>query len=113
MLGDDRARRRGRRGAAATLVAAALLVVAACAEEPTDPTEARRERVQARLEDTFSRQQATCILEQLDDEQLEAIDAAPPAEGSGAEAPLPDLEDPEVLEAYSNATVACVVGLGS
>jgi hypothetical protein len=56
--------------------------------------------VQARLEATFSRQQSDCILEQLDDAQLEALDLTT------------DLEDPDALEAYSNAAVACVVGFG-
>ncbi len=103
------ARRRRAAVLASTLFAASLFA-GGCADEPSDPVEARRERVQDRLEDTFSRQQAECILEQLDDDQLQVIDAAPTTPTDEAPA---DLEDPTVLEAYSNAAVACVVGFGS
>jgi hypothetical protein len=94
------AERRRRAAAAATVLLAVAALAGACSSEPEDPAEARRDRIEARLEDTFSRQQSDCILEQLDDAQLEALDLTT------------DLEDPAALEAYSNAAVACVVGLG-
>jgi hypothetical protein len=92
------------------VVAAALaLPLGACGSDPEDPAEARRDRVRDRLESTFSRQQSDCILEQLDDEQLTVLD--PRTEAS--DEPGGDLDDPAVLEAYSNAAVACVVGFNA
>jgi hypothetical protein len=91
------------------LAVAVVAVLAACGSEPADPAEARRDRVRDRLESTFSRQQSDCILEQLDDDQLEVLD--PRIEAS--DEPGGDLDDPEVLEAYSNAAVACVAGFNA
>jgi hypothetical protein len=83
------------------LAAVGLAVVlatgaAACTSEPKDPAEQRKERVQARIEDTFSRTQAACIMDVLDAPTIAALDK---------EAALP--ADSEPLRIYSNAVVAC------
>jgi hypothetical protein len=92
------------------LVAVTVTVaLGGCASEPDDPAEARRDRVRDRLESTFSRQQSDCILEQLDDDQLAVLDPRTDADDE----PGGDLDDPEVLEAYSNAAVACVAGFNA
>lgn len=67
-----------------------------CASEPKTPAEVREERVTARITDTFSRSQATCIMKVLDDPTIKALDRS---------AALPS--DSEALRIYSNAVVAC------
>ena len=73
-----------------------VLVLTGCASEPKDPAELREERVQQRIEDSFSRSQASCIMKVLDAPTIKALDN----EG--------DLEaDSEAMRIYSNAVVAC------
>lgn len=79
-------------GLALTLSVAA----AACASEPKDPAEQRKDRVQARIEDTFSRTQAACIMKVLDAPTIAALDRASTLDA-----------DSEALRIYSNAVVAC------
>jgi hypothetical protein len=86
-----------RLGAASLALAIALTTAtAACTSEPKDPAEQRRARVQARIEDTFSRSQADCIMDVLDEPTIRALDET---------TPLP--EGSEALRIYSNAVVAC------
>ena len=54
-----------------------------------------------RLEATFSRTQATCIMKQLDEPTIRALDRS---------ATLPP--DSDELTTYSNALTACVLGFG-
>lgn len=85
------------RALAAAGVALLLLVpVAACSSEPTDPATARKERVQERIESTFSRTQASCIMKVLDGPTIAALDKT---------STLP--ADSEALRIYSNAVVIC------
>lgn len=99
-------RARGAQGRArialvASLAAGALLL-GACSSEPPDPAEQRRDRVADRLDETFSRQQASCIIDRLDDDTVAALDA------DDATAPL-DAESSELL-AYTDAVLGCVAG---
>ena len=85
----------------AALAVAGLGLVAGCSSEPQDPAEARKERVEARLDATFSRQQARCIMGELDEQALVALDAT---------TDLP-ADDP-ALETYTAAVTSCVTGEG-
>ena len=87
---------RARRGLLAALALAVATTAAACSSEPKDPAEQREDRVRARIEETFSRSQATCIMDVLDEPTNRALDR------SGA---LPD--DGEAMRIYTNAVVAC------
>lgn len=82
----------------AVLGLAALLAASAagCASDPKDPAELREDRVRARIEDTFSRSQASCILDVLDAPTITALDR------SGDLKP-----DSEAMRIYTNAVVAC------
>lgn len=74
----------------------ALLGPVACSSEPKDPAQIREERVQARIDDSFSRSQARCIMKVLD---------APTIAALNKESALP--ADSEALRIYSNAVIAC------
>jgi hypothetical protein len=90
---------RGSRRIGATSLALAIglaAATAACTSEPKDPAEQRRDRVQARIEDTFSRSQADCIMDVLDEPTIRALDRSSSL-SAGSEA----------LRIYSNAVVAC------
>jgi len=78
------------------LVLLAITGAAACTSEPKDPAELRKDRVEARIEDTFSRSQASCIMDVLDEPTIKALDRT-------SELPA----DSEALRIYSNAVVAC------
>ena len=94
---SSRARTVRRRAAALVLAAAATgASLAGCASEPTDPAELREQRVQARIEDSFSRSQADCIMQVLDAPTIKALDRS---------TKLP--ADSEAMRIYSNAVVAC------
>jgi hypothetical protein len=81
----------------APLLAALVLLGAACAEDDVDPAEARAERVEQRLQDSFSAAQARCIVGRVDDTVVRALDRTA------------DLAaDDEALAAYSEAVAACV-----
>lgn len=83
----------------AAMVFVALLALAACSEEePEDPAEAGKQRVRERLEQTFSDDQADCIVEELDDETIDRL--------------LADdhLQDRDIeLWTYSGAVRDCVI----
>jgi glycogen debranching enzyme len=83
-------------------LAVGAVLLGSCSSEPPDPAEQRRDRVAERLEETFSRQQASCIVDRLDDDVIAALDA------EDATAPL-DAESSELL-AYTDALLACVAG---
>ena len=90
----------------ASLGAAALLLTvlgAGCSKDaPTDPAEARLQRVEARLRSSFSARQARCILEQLDTPVVRALDQRA------------DLTvDSPALKQYSAALQVCVNGDGA
>ena len=87
----------GRRAVAAAVLAASL-AIGGCASDPPDPAQQRKDRVQARLEASFSKAQATCIMKVLKPETITALDKA----GS-----LPQGDE---LAVYSAALVACVGG---
>ena len=86
---------RTRRGLLAAL-ALAVATTAACSSEPKAPAEQREDRVRARIEETFSRSQATCIMDVLDEPTIRALDR------SGALT-----ADGEAMRIYTNAVVAC------
>ncbi|MEZ5178984.1 MAG: hypothetical protein R2746_12140 [Acidimicrobiales bacterium] len=90
-------RRRAR--AALAVVGAALLVVGAgaCSGSEQSPAEARRERVESRLRETFSGAQSRCILDRSDATLLAALDRSRslPPEG-------------DALASWSDVVVACV-----
>ncbi|MCU1358101.1 MAG: hypothetical protein JWM89_3519 [Acidimicrobiales bacterium] len=91
---------------AASLGAAALLLAvlgAGCSKDtPTDPAEARLQRVEARLRSSFSARQARCILEQLDTPVVRALDQRA------------DLTaDSPALKQFSAALQVCVNGDGA
>lgn len=85
------------------VVVASLLAVgsllSACTSEPKTPEEQRKERVEARIAESFSRSQTVCIMKVLDDDTIEALDL-------GEELPA----DSEALRIYTNALVACAAG---
>ncbi|MCB0962364.1 MAG: hypothetical protein KDA98_03545 [Acidimicrobiales bacterium] len=86
---------RRRRWSAAAVAALALL--AACTSDPPSPEEEREARIRDRLDETFSRAQVDCIVDQLDEPARTALD------GEGA------LDaDSEELAAYSLVLVDCV-----
>jgi hypothetical protein len=85
-----------RRVVALALAAALVAGAGACTSEPKDPAEQRRDRVQARIEDTFSRTQAACIMDVLDAPTIKALDETTTL-----------ADDSEALRIYSNAVVAC------
>jgi hypothetical protein len=87
---------RSRAAAALGLLLVASTFTAACTSEPKDPVEQRKDRVEARIEDTFSRSQANCIMDVLDEPTIRALDRTTklPADG-------------EAMRIYSNAVVAC------
>ncbi|MCU1371456.1 MAG: hypothetical protein JWO77_2650 [Ilumatobacteraceae bacterium] len=89
---------RSRRGSALGLavILAASASAAGCSSEPKDPATQREERVEARIESTFSRSQAACIMKVLDGPTIAALDRS---------STLP--ADSEALRIYSNAVVAC------
>lgn len=85
-------------GAVAAVALVGALVVAGCSSDPPDPVQQRKDRVQARLEDSFSQAQATCIMKVLKPETIAALDRT---------TTLPKGDD---LDVYSAAVVACVGG---
>ncbi len=81
----------------APLLVGLVLVGTACADDDVDPAEARADRVEARLQDSFSAAQARCIVGRIDDPVLQALDRTA------------DLAaDAEALVAYSEAVASCV-----
>jgi hypothetical protein len=90
---------RSRRRLAATSLVLAIAVAAstaACTSAPEDPATQREDRVRARIEDTFSRAQADCIMDVLDAPTVRALDR-------GTSLPTGS----EALRIYSNAVIAC------
>ena len=97
MAADRRHRRRS--VPAAALAVLVVLGASGCTSDPKTPAEQREDRVRARIEASFSRSQATCIMKVLDAPTIAALDR----DGS-----LP--ADSEALRIYSNAVVACAGG---
>ena len=92
---------RRRRPARAVLVGLALLVAlsaASCASDPPSPAQQRKDRVEARLDASFSKAQSDCILKVLKPSTIAALDR---------DATLPKGDD---LDVYTAAVVACVGG---
>ncbi|HEX2576270.1 MAG TPA: hypothetical protein VHK88_07960 [Aquihabitans sp.] len=88
----------GARGAlVAALAVVALGGLGACGDDEPNPAAERRERVEARLRDTFSAAQARCIVERSDADVIRALDRT--ADLDPASAPM---------RAYSDAVAACV-----
>lgn len=86
-----------RRGIGALALAVAVSAAAAgCTSEPKDPVEQRTDRVRSRIESTFSRSQATCIMKVLDEPTIAALDRSSTLKA-----------DSEALRIYSNAVVIC------
>lgn len=87
------------------LALAGILVVgstlAACSSDPPSPAQQRRDHVERRLEATFSRTQARCILDQLDEPTIRALDRSATLDAGSDE-----------LTTYTNAVTACVLGFG-
>lgn len=79
----------------AGLVALSLATGACSKDEPT-PAEARRNRLETRLEASFSDTQATCILGKLDETTISALDRTA------------TLAPGRALDRYSEAVRACV-----
>jgi hypothetical protein len=87
---------RSRRVTAVGLVLLLGASTAACTSEPKDPAEQRKARVEARIEDTFSRSQANCIMKVLDGPTIQALDRTAKLRA-----------DSEAMRIYSNAVIAC------
>ncbi|CAN5197824.1 hypothetical protein BH20ACT3_BH20ACT3_05530 [soil metagenome] len=92
----------GRNTVRAMLCAVVLTAgLGACSDPPPDPEEARRARVETRLRDSFSANQATCILERLDEPTLVALDRTG------------DLDaDSDPMTTYSQAVADCIIDPG-
>jgi hypothetical protein len=84
------------------VVAALTAATTACGSDAVSPSEARRRKVEARLEATFSKAQAECILGALDPTTIAAL-----ARSSA----LP--EGSLQLTRYSDAVTVCVAASGS
>lgn len=97
MINDQR--RPARPGLALTLVVGLAVVLGACASEPGTPAEIRRARVEARLQDTFTSSQASCILDDLDPTTIRALAGSADLTPSTAAA-----------SQYADAVVRCVTG---
>lgn len=77
----------------------ALLAVTGCSEDEPDPVAERLDRLQGRLEQTFSRDQASCIVGELEPAEVQRLLAS---------TDLPT--DDGAFAAYSAAVRSCVVG---
>ena len=66
-------RRRHLLGVAAC-VALFSVAIAGCSSDESDPAQERRERVETRLGETFSKDQADCIVATIDEDTLRALD---------------------------------------
>jgi hypothetical protein len=74
-------------------------LVAGCSSDPPDPAEVREQQVRDRLEATFSGQQASCILEALDEATIRAL------------VRTTDLDaDSDEFSRYSDAVTLCARG---
>ena len=93
-------RRRGRRAASATVataLAVAVLALAGCGSDAPDPEAERLERIEHRLGSSFSDAQADCIVDHLDDEELDALDRGRDLPADGA-----------ALTAWTEAVTDCI-----
>ena len=90
--------RAGRKCIAALLLTVTVSLGACAGTEPT-PEQARRDRVEARLRETFTKAQSSCILGLADDRVLTALDKEDDLAGDDA-----------TMKAYTNAVIACVSG---
>jgi hypothetical protein len=102
-IGRSSGRVGGRAGALALALSVAVAGTAAgCGSDEVSPTEARRQRVQARLEATFSKAQADCILGALDTATIAAL-------ARSTDLPAGSLQ----LSRYSDAVTVCVAAGGN
>lgn len=81
----------------AACVALLSVVVASCSSDEPDPAQQRRERVETRLGETFSQDQADCIVETIDEDTLRALDRTVDLDPEG-----------EPMLTYTVAVRACV-----
>lgn len=81
----------------ALLGAMVLVSVVGCSDDPPTAEEARKDRIQDRLSQTFSDQQVRCIVDQLDDTVLQALDLGEALES-----------DSDELGAYTEVVAVCV-----
>jgi hypothetical protein len=82
---------------AALLAATVWVTAAGCSDPAPDPDQERLDRVEARLGESFSGAQVTCILDLVDDDTVRAIDRTA------------DLDpDTDVFATYSAAVASCV-----
>lgn len=79
------------------VTALAVAGLAGCSGSDQSPAEARRERVESRLRETFSGAQARCILDRSDARLLVALDRAEAL-----------ATDDDALASWSDVVVACV-----
>lgn len=89
------------RRAVAGLAIAVVVGLGACASEPSTPAEIRRARVEARLQDSFTGAQASCILDDLDPATIRALAGSTDLAASAT-----------ASSQYSDAVVRCVTGAG-
>lgn len=82
---------------AVALAVSATLTVGACSDPAPSPEKVRRERVEARLRQSFTTPQSACILRRADEAVLVALDR---------DTDLAD-DTPEA-KAYSDAVIDCV-----
>src|SRR5690625_1973093 len=95
--------RRGLIGIVGVIVAFILIMTSllACSSTEEDPAEQSRRRMTERLEETFSGDQASCVVGELD---IETIDALLPDHDDDR-----DDDDDRALEAYSQAIRTCML----
>jgi len=78
------------------VLATVVLTATSCSKDEPTPAEARHDRLEHRLSSTFSDDQVTCILGQLDPSTILALDRTT------------TLAPGSALDQYSDATRACV-----
>lgn len=91
----------GRLGGLVAVVGLGLgaIGLAACSSDADDPAEQRRERVEARLGETFAQDQVDCIMSSIDETALRALDRTVDLDADSAP-----------LLSYTVAVRDCVVG---
>ena len=96
---DRRHPSRTRRAAVLALALALGAGAGGCAKEEKDPAQLREEHVQARIEDSFSRTEASCVMKVLEPSTITALERT-------GDVPA----DSEAMRIYTNALVACAGG---
>lgn len=80
----------------------ALILLAGCSDDDPDPALERRERVMNRLEASYSRDQAACIVDKLDQKTIDFL-------VGGTDASTTVNSEPRSDE-WANAVRTCVIG---